>query len=168
MGCDYLFVNSGALCYRYLHSPASAGEALLYVQVVKLKSNADLSIDGFSQLPTPPEQSGGFFFFIRGEQIDSQLLATRRRMLLHLLSFEDPAYRGVNFFTKFQYDVETHIRSHYPGASCSEPMIQPFMQKAIDRFIISYKEEAKWRDVTTSLYSSEIYALLKLHLEREG
>jgi len=65
--------------------------------------------------------------------MDSQLLASRRRMLLHLLSFEDPAYSRINFFTKFQQDVETHIRSHYPGASCSEAMIQAFMQKAIDR-----------------------------------
>jgi len=96
--------------------------------------------------------------------MDSQLLASRRRMLLHLLSFEDPAYRGINFFMKFQQDVETHIRTHYAGASCSEPMIQAFMQKAIDRFIVSYTEQGKWSDVTASLYSSEIYALLKLHL----
>jgi len=43
-----------------------AGEALLYVQVARLKSNADLSVYRFYELPTPPEQSGGFSCHLKG------------------------------------------------------------------------------------------------------
>jgi len=100
--------------------------------------------------------------------MDADLVLSHRRSLYRLLESTYAEDGKHTLLQDFYKQVEKHIHTHYPGASGSDPMIEAFMQKALDRFVMLHAENMNWYLIGRNFLVGEIYSMLKLHLENEG